>query len=72
IFSIWLAARAQNLGLGMVSILDPARIRQILQVEDDWHFAAWLCIGIPEFEDDAPLLHRTGWQKNEEADWLVL
>lgn len=72
IFSIWLAARAQNLGLGMVSILDPERIKKILQVEDDWHFAAWLCIGIPEFEDDTPLLHRTGWQENDEADWSVL
>lgn len=72
IFSMWLAARAQNLGLGMVSILDPERVKAILHVDDDWYFAAWLCIGVPEFDDDTPLLHREGWQKNREADWVVV
>ncbi|MDP5307267.1 5,6-dimethylbenzimidazole synthase [Paracoccus spongiarum] len=69
VFSLWLAARAQNLGLGMVSILDPARIEALLAVPPDWHFMAWLCIGHPEFRDDRPLLHRSGWQENDEASW---
>lgn len=71
IFAMWLAARAQNLGLGMVSILDPARIETLLKVPDDWHFVAWLCIGWPEFADDTPLLHRAGWQQNDESGWQV-
>lgn len=72
VFAIWLAARAQNLGLGMVSILDPARIEALLEMPADWRFTAWLCIGYPAYEDDTPLLHRVGWQENAESDWLVV
>lgn len=72
IFALWLAARAQNLGLGMVSILDPARVEALLGMPEDWHFVAWLCIGHPVFEDDVPLLQRAGWQENAEADWITL
>lgn len=71
VFALWLAARAQNLGVGMVSILDPARIEALLEVPEDWRFVAWLCIGWPEFQDDTPLLHRSGWQENDETAWTV-
>lgn len=70
VFTIWLAARVQNLGLGMVSILDPARIEALLEMPADWRFTAWLCIGYPAFQDDMPLLHREGWQENAESAWL--
>lgn len=69
IHTLWLAARAENLGLGMVSILDPAGIETLLDVPAGWEFAAYLCIGRPEFMDDTPLLHRVGWQENSETDW---
>ena len=69
IHTLWLAARARNLGLGMVSILDPARIGPLLDVPEDWEFAAWLCLGWPEFTDDTPLLHRAGWQENTAPPW---
>lgn len=69
IYTLWLAARADNLGLGMVSILDPAGIEQLLNVPTGWEFSAYLCIGHPEFMDDTPLLHRSGWQENTETDW---
>ncbi|MFN3526332.1 MAG: 5,6-dimethylbenzimidazole synthase [Paracoccus sp. (in: a-proteobacteria)] len=71
IFALWLAARAQNLGVGMVSILDAARIEALMQTPPDWRFAAWLCIGWPAFQDDTPLLHRAGWQENDEPYWTV-
>ena len=70
--ALWLAARAQNLGLGMVSILDPARVEALLGMPEDWRFVAWLCIGHPAFEDDLPLLHRVDWQENAEPDWVTL
>ena len=72
IFALWLAARAQNLGLGMVSILDPVRVEALLGMPEDWRFVAWLCIGHPAFEDDLPLLHRADWQENAEPDWITL
>ena len=70
IHALWLAARAQNLGVGMVSILDPGRIEHLLQVPEDWRFTAWLCIGYPEVSDDLPLLHRVQWQENAESAWV--
>lgn len=69
VFSLWLAARARNWGVGMVSILDPVRVARDLAVPEDWHFAAYLCIGWPEHEDDTPLLHRAGWQENSATTW---
>lgn len=69
IHTLWLAARAENLGLGMVSILEPHDIEALLGVPAGWEFAAYLCLGHPEFTDDTPLLHRTGWQENTQTDW---
>ena len=70
IHTLWLAARAENLGLGMVSIVDPTRMETIFSVPDGWEFSAYLCIGHPEFSDDTPLLHRAGWQENAETLWI--
>lgn len=70
IFSLWLTARAENLGVGMVSILDPRRVEADLAVPAGWRFTACLCIGHPETVDDTPLLHRNGWQENISRDWL--
>lgn len=69
IHTLWLAARAENLGLGMVSILDPARVAALCDAPPRWEFAAWLCLGWPEFDDDLPLLHRSGWQANTATRW---
>ncbi len=69
IHAMWLAARAANLGLGMVSILDPAAVERLLDVPQGWEFSAYLCIGHPEFVDDTPLLHRAGWQETIAHPW---
>lgn len=69
IHTLWLAARAENLGLGMVSILDPHAIMQVLKVPQGWEFAAYLCLGHSESHDDTPLLHRAGWQENTSTRW---
>jgi len=69
IHTLWLAARAENLGLGMVSILDPRRIEALFAVPADWSFSAYLCLGWPETHDDLPLLHRNDWQLNTAPPW---
>ncbi|WP_267434501.1 5,6-dimethylbenzimidazole synthase [Sphingomonas sp. GM_Shp_1] len=71
IHTLWLAARAANLGLGMVSILDPAAMERLFAVPEDWMFSAYLCLGHAEWEDDTPLLHRAGWQENAPTRWAV-
>jgi 5,6-dimethylbenzimidazole synthase len=60
--TVWLAARAHGLGVGWVSILDPGRLAEALDVPRDWSFIAYLCVGWPQEERLTPELERAGWQ----------
>ncbi|MGH6866715.1 MAG: 5,6-dimethylbenzimidazole synthase [Methyloceanibacter sp.] len=71
IHTLWLAARAEGLGVGWVSILDPARITAILEVPAEWAFIGHLCIGYPVLEDDAPALAREGWEHRRLAAGVI-
>jgi 5,6-dimethylbenzimidazole synthase len=72
IHTLWLAARAEGLGVGWVSILDPARITEILDVPEDWTFIGHLCVGYPMTEDDTPALERAGWEHRHATEGVVL
>ncbi|MEK0083263.1 5,6-dimethylbenzimidazole synthase [Benzoatithermus flavus] len=72
VHTLWLAARAHGLGLGWVSILDPARLRADLDVPPAWQLVAYLCLGYPEAEHDRPELERVGWQQVDPAARAVL
>lgn len=65
IHTLWLAARAQGIGLGWVSIIDPDKINAILDVPEDWQLIGYFCIGYPAYEDDRPELERKGWEERE-------
>jgi len=69
IHTLWLAARAENLGVGWVSILDPQEVARTLDVPEDWHLTGYLCLGKAALDDDTPLLHRNAWQTNAETVW---
>lgn len=71
IHTLWLTARAENLGLGIVSILSVESMERLFGLGAGWTFAAYLCIGWPEFSDDKPLLHRAGWQQSFPLKWEV-
>ena len=62
IHTLWLAARAHDIGLGWVSILDPAPVVALLDVPEDWRFIGYLCIGRPAGPQEVPELERRGWQ----------
>jgi 5,6-dimethylbenzimidazole synthase len=48
--NLWLAARAEGLGMGWVSIFDPVRIGALLAMPDDAEPVAILCLGpVPDF-----------------------
>jgi 5,6-dimethylbenzimidazole synthase len=72
VHTLWLAARAEGIGLGWVSILDPARVAAILEVPRDWIFVGHLCIGYPEAADDTPALERAGWEHRHKPSDAVL
>ncbi len=63
--TFWLAARARGLGVGWVSILDPATIAESLDVPPAWTFIAYLCVGFPRQDHLIPDLERAGWQRRE-------
>ncbi len=58
----WLAARAEGLGVGWVSILDPEALTEALDVPKDWHLVAYLCVGWPRADHATPELERAGWE----------
>ena len=58
----WLLARAEGLGVGWVSILDPAQLARDLESPAGWHLVGYLCVGWPETSDDTPELERAGWE----------
>lgn len=62
IHNLWLAARARNIGLGWVSIIEPDQISAMLDIPADWRFIAYLCIGNPAQDSDEPELVKLGWQ----------
>ena len=58
----WLAARAEGLGVGWVSILDAAQLSRDLEVPDSWKLVGYLCVGWPETEGQQPELELVGWE----------
>ena len=67
VHTLWLAARAAGLGLGWVSILDPAAVAAALDVPASWTFIGYLCLGYPQAEGDTPELERAGWERRRPA-----
>lgn len=67
IIHLWLALRAEGLGLGWVSILDRDRLQRDLDVPVGWRFIGYLCIGWPEEDDTVPELERAGWEARSPA-----
>lgn len=72
IHTMWLVARAQGVGLGWVSILDPVRLAADLDVPRSWIFIAYLCIGYPASNSDTPELERADWEERRPVASLVL
>ncbi len=69
---LWLCARSQGLGMGWVSILDPAKVATTLDVPNSWQLVAYLCIGWPVEEHLDPELERHRWQDRQDASRHVI
>lgn len=72
ITTLWLAARAHGVGLGWVSILDPAEVDRTLDVPAAWRLVGYLCLGFPQVEHDTPELVRAGWQDRVDIAGFIL
>jgi 5,6-dimethylbenzimidazole synthase len=69
--TLWLAARAEGLGMGWVSILDPAAVTRALDVPASWTLVAYLDLGWPAEEHLDPELERHHWERRHYTGDLV-
>jgi 5,6-dimethylbenzimidazole synthase len=69
--NMWLAARAEGLGLGWVSIFDPKKLSKLLQIPASGKPIAILCIGHVDKFYDRPMLEKENWAKRQQLDTVV-
>ncbi len=69
--NMWLMARALNLGMGWVSILDPVKVKRILCAPEGHQLVAYLCIGWVEQFLTQPELEILKWEKRKERGSVV-
>jgi len=69
--NLWLAARAEGIGMGWVSLFDPDRLRQLLRMPEGSQPVAVLCLGrVPEFYP-RPMLEMAQWARRFDVETLV-
>lgn len=70
--NMWLAARAEGLGMGWVSIFDPIKLGALLNVPADAKPIAILCIGHVNTFYNEPMLVETGWKQAKPLAEMVM
>ncbi len=69
--NLWLAARAEGVGMGWVSLFDPEALRILLRLPEGSRPIAVLCLGyVAEFYEQ-PLLETLGWAARKNLNDLV-
>ncbi|MHA6493917.1 5,6-dimethylbenzimidazole synthase [Pseudomonas borbori] len=69
--NLWLAARAEGLGMGWVSLFEPAALAELLGMPPGSTPVALLCLGPVEAFYEAPMLAQLGWAEPRPLDELV-
>jgi nicotinate-nucleotide--dimethylbenzimidazole phosphoribosyltransferase len=70
--NLWLAARAEGLGVGWVSFYRPADMRALLDIPDRADPIAYLCLGWPDERPTRPGLEASGWSRRLPLDAVVM
>ncbi|HCV75599.1 5,6-dimethylbenzimidazole synthase [Pseudomonas oryzihabitans] len=69
--NLWLAARCEGLGMGWVSLFEPAAVRSLLEMPEGSQPAAILCLGPVEAFYPRPMLEEEGWRQGRPLEELV-
>jgi nicotinate-nucleotide--dimethylbenzimidazole phosphoribosyltransferase len=69
--NLWLAARAEGIGVGWVSFFDPADLARELNLPAHLDVVAYLCVGHVEQFPPAPELALSGWARQRPLAWAV-
>jgi 5,6-dimethylbenzimidazole synthase len=72
IHTLWLAARAEGIAMGWVSILTPGRVHQALDVPETWRFLGYFCLGYAQQDSSSPELEREGWERRHAAETFIV
>lgn len=70
--NLWLAARAEGLGVGWVTLFDPVELEDLLGLPEGVVTLGWLCLGWPDERPPAPGLQRAGWSHKRPLSEVVL
>jgi nicotinate-nucleotide--dimethylbenzimidazole phosphoribosyltransferase len=69
--NLWLAARAEGIGVGWVSIVEPAVLRRELALPPGVEPIAYLCVGHPAAFRERPMLEESGWRRRKPLEDVV-
>lgn len=69
--NIWLAARAEGLGMGWVSLFDPTALARLLDMPEGSEPVAVLCLGHVEEFYPKPMLEQSGWAEPQPLESLL-
>ncbi|MDQ6990924.1 MAG: 5,6-dimethylbenzimidazole synthase [Mariprofundaceae bacterium] len=69
--NMWLAARAENLGMGWVSFFDPNDVATLLHCPEGSKPIALLCLGPVKAFYDKPMLETEGWRSREDMGAIL-
>ena len=70
--NMWLTARAHGLGLGWVTLFEPAELAALLGLPDGVETLGWLCLGWPDERPPEPGLERAGWSRRVPLEQVVM
>ncbi|HEY3811516.1 MAG TPA: 5,6-dimethylbenzimidazole synthase, partial [Acidimicrobiales bacterium] len=70
--NLWLAARAEGLGVGWVTLFEPEELAGLVGAPEGVATLGWLCLGWPDERPPAPGLERRGWSQRLSLDDLVV
>jgi 5,6-dimethylbenzimidazole synthase len=69
--NMWLSARAEGLGMGWVSMFEPSVLKKLLDMPEDSHPVAILCLGHVEKFYDKPMLEQEQWAERRDINELL-
>nr|WSX52780.1 nicotinate-nucleotide--dimethylbenzimidazole phosphoribosyltransferase [Streptomyces sp. NBC_00974] len=69
--NLWLAARAEGLGVGWVSFFDEREMVRALGLPEHLEVVAYLCVGYVDEFPDEPELAQAGWSQRRPLSWVV-
>ena len=69
--NMWLAACAEGIGIGWVSILDYGKVERLLGLPEGVQLIAYLCIGFPREFRARPMLEEVGWRSRIKVNGLI-